>query len=194
MNSGFATTSAKKRPARISAWLVAAGCVALINEWTVALLFAPDGRLPFEGVVAVRVLDGCLLLWGLSAFRHATKLRLAALAHIAVVLVSVAVALEFSLALALRYPTSWFAKPVQPIAKQLYSRWRRVVQYDPACAQHHPKLGYILRPGTCTFENVEFSTTFEINSHGLRDDDESLKKPQVRVGGLHGDGLGRCPE
>lgn len=57
------------------------------------------------------------------------------------------------------------------------------IQYLPSCARYDPTLGYTLKPGTCTFSNIEFSNRFDINSAGLRDDEESLSEPEMIVAG-----------
>jgi len=57
------------------------------------------------------------------------------------------------------------------------------IQYLPSCARYDPTLGYTLKPGTCTFSNIEFSNGFHINSAGLRDDEESLSEPEIIVAG-----------
>lgn len=70
-------------------------------------------------------------------------------------------------------------------------RDRDLIQFSRACAQHDPQLGYVLRPGSCTFSGPEFSNTFRINSLGLRDDERSLDAPEVIVlGDSHGMGWG----
>ena len=56
-----------------------------------------------------------------------------------------------------------------------------IIQYEVDCARFDPTLAYTLRPGACEFENREFKTQVEINSLGLRDDEESLVAPEIIV-------------
>lgn len=60
---------------------------------------------------------------------------------------------------------------------------RKVIQFSPDCARHDAELGYTLKPGTCTFSAAEFNNRYQINRQGLRDDENSLDKPDVIVGG-----------
>lgn len=61
----------------------------------------------------------------------------------------------------------------------------------PECARHDPHLTYTLQPGTCLFSGKEFSNTLRINSQGLRDDEDSLRAPQIIVlGDSHAMGWG----
>ncbi|RJR44588.1 MAG: SGNH/GDSL hydrolase family protein [Deltaproteobacteria bacterium] len=55
------------------------------------------------------------------------------------------------------------------------------IQYDPDCAKYDPDLGYTLKPGNFIFANHEFSTTYHVNSLGVRDTEEALNSPQVVV-------------
>ncbi|MBN1871496.1 MAG: hypothetical protein JW800_02890 [Candidatus Omnitrophica bacterium] len=59
--------------------------------------------------------------------------------------------------------------------------FRNIIQYDSSCAKYDPTLTYTLRPGTCTFSNVEYGNVFHINSLGVRDDEDSLEVPAVIV-------------
>ena len=66
-----------------------------------------------------------------------------------------------------------------------------VIQYDPNCAKYDPDLSYILRSEGCVFEGKEFSTSYQVNSQGLRDDENSLSKPEIIVlGDSYGMGWG----
>jgi hypothetical protein len=62
-----------------------------------------------------------------------------------------------------------------------YREKRNMVQFMPECAVYDSSLAYILKPGTCTFSNVEFTTQYNINSMGVRDDEASLEQPEVIV-------------
>ncbi|MEW5984830.1 MAG: hypothetical protein AB1806_20955 [Acidobacteriota bacterium] len=104
---------------------------------------------------------------------------------IAIVNVGVALALlELSVlamlhvpALTVRLPTS-----ARDFTQKVYRHFRRnIIQFDPACARWDAVLGYTLRPGTCTFGNVEFSNEYLINSAGLRDAEGALDAPEVIV-------------
>jgi hypothetical protein len=83
-------------------------------------------------------------------------------------------------------------RPVRLLFQQVYRHFERsIVQFEPACARYDPELTYTLEPGSCTFENAEFSTELRVNRAGLRDDDASLEAPQVIVlGDSHAMGWG----
>jgi hypothetical protein len=73
-------------------------------------------------------------------------------------------------------------RPVRRLFQQVYRHFRRsIVQFEPACSRYDPELTYTLRPGRCTFSNVEFTTEVRTNRLGLRDDDAALEGPQVIV-------------
>ena len=61
------------------------------------------------------------------------------------------------------------------------------ISNDPSSSSSRPvprydaELTYILKPGGCTFANVEFSTELRVNRAGLRDDDAALEAPDVIV-------------
>lgn len=67
-----------------------------------------------------------------------------------------------------------------------------IIQFDQTLAQYDKDLFYTLKPNTeGSFENREFKTSFSVNSLGVRDDEKSLKAPQVVVlGDSHGMGWG----
>ena len=56
---------------------------------------------------------------------------------------------------------------------------RSTIQMEPACAVYDTGLFYTLKPGKCTFENLEFKTELEINNAGVRDHDAALHNPEV---------------
>jgi hypothetical protein len=60
---------------------------------------------------------------------------------------------------------------------------RRSIQFDQQCARYDPGLFYTLRPGRCDFRSREFSTHYEINRIGVRDDEASLDTPEIVVAG-----------
>jgi len=60
---------------------------------------------------------------------------------------------------------------------------RRLVQLEESSARYDPVLLYTLRPGRFTFSNREFSTSFEVNSLGVRDSEAALSAPDVLVTG-----------
>lgn len=77
------------------------------------------------------------------------------------------------------------------ISRGLYLNNRNFIQYDLACARYDPELTYTLRPGRCTFANIEFRTEVSVNSRGLRDDEASLERPEIVVlGDSHAMGWG----
>lgn len=72
--------------------------------------------------------------------------------------------------------------PIRQFVQKVYRHFNRtLIQFEPRCARHDPALAYTLRPGTCTFGNVEFSNDYRINHIGVRDDEGSLEAPAVIV-------------
>src|SRR5262247_1177276 len=57
----------------------------------------------------------------------------------------------------------------------------RADRFLAECGRYDPRLTYMLRFGGCHFTNVEFDTDIKVNSFGLRDDEDSLKDPEVIV-------------
>jgi hypothetical protein len=53
---------------------------------------------------------------------------------------------------------------------------RKIIQVTD-CARYDSVLFYLLKPGQCTFENREFEVVNQVNTAGLRDDEESLRFP-----------------
>src|SRR5919106_1646778 len=56
------------------------------------------------------------------------------------------------------------------LLRGIYLNNREFIQYNARCARYDARLTYTLRPGRCTFSNVEFMTVVEANRAGLRDD------------------------
>src|SRR4029079_7125411 len=104
------------------------------------------------------------------------------------------VLLEALLLLMLHVPglTAALPRPVRRLVQQVYRHFNRaLIQFDPRCAQYDAGLTYTLKPGTCTFENIEFRTTVHVNRLGLRDNEEALHAPDVIViGDSHAMGWG----
>jgi hypothetical protein len=78
--------------------------------------------------------------------------------------------------------------PRSPPALLPFFRWeyfyrRSIVQLDIGRARYDAELLYTLRPGRFTFANIEYSTLYEVNSLGVRDDEASLAQPQIVVAG-----------
>jgi hypothetical protein len=66
--------------------------------------------------------------------------------------------------------------------RNIYSaNYRNIIQDESQFARFDPYLKYTLKPGTFIFRNPEFSNEFKINKLGLRDDDISLKSPEIIV-------------
>lgn len=53
------------------------------------------------------------------------------------------------------------------------------IQYDRDASQFDSRLQYILKPGSHTFANWEFSTRVDVNKEGLRDSEQNLQSPEV---------------
>ena len=67
--------------------------------------------------------------------------------------------------------------------RQVYAHARHTIQLDPGQSIVDRELLYRLRPGTFTFANREFSTPFAVNSLGVRDSEDALRRPDVVVAG-----------
>jgi hypothetical protein len=77
------------------------------------------------------------------------------------------------------------------ISAQYMSNDRSIIQFMSSCAKYDSVLSYTLKPGTCRFENPEFSVEVRVNTIGLRDDEQSLDAPEVIViGDSHAMGWG----
>jgi len=104
------------------------------------------------------------------------------------------VIVEALLLLMLHVPglTGALPRPVRRLVQQIYRHFNRtLIQFDPQCAQYDPGLTYTLKPGSCTFENIEFRTEVHVNRLGLRDDESDLAAPEViAIGDSHTMGWG----
>jgi hypothetical protein len=99
-------------------------------------------------------------------------------------LIVAVVVVEIVLAVVMAAPSMAGPMPrgVRLLFQQVYRHFKRsLIQFEPACAQYDAELTYILKPGGCTFANVEFSTELRVNRAGLRDDDAALEAPDVIV-------------
>jgi lysophospholipase L1-like esterase len=108
-------------------------------------------------------------------------------AHIALVLFF---QLVVGIVLAEAILAAMYAHPSRhyPLALIRFFRWqyfyrRSIVQLDTGRARYDAELLYTLRPGRFTFANVEYSTPYEVNSLGVRDDEASLAQPAIVVAG-----------
>ena len=52
---------------------------------------------------------------------------------------------------------------------------------SPDCGRYDDGTFYTLKPGQCQFNNREFSVRLDVNSAGLRDDEASLRQPDIIV-------------
>jgi lysophospholipase L1-like esterase len=88
--------------------------------------------------------------------------------------------------------TGALPRPMRRLVQQVYRHFNRsLIQFDPDCAQYDAGLTYTLKPGTCTFANIEFRTTVHVNRLGLRDDEAALAAPEViAIGDSHTMGWG----
>lgn len=94
------------------------------------------------------------------------------------------VVVEIVLAVVVATPSAAAAMPrnVRHLFQQVYRHFKRsIIQFEPSCTQYDPGLTYILKPGRCTFANVEFSTELRVNRLGLRDEESALDAPDVIV-------------
>lgn len=63
--------------------------------------------------------------------------------------------------------------------KDYYRERDRAIIQVTDCAKYDSQLFYLLKPGQCVFTNREFNTHYDINSAGLRDDENSLNYPRI---------------
>ena len=99
-------------------------------------------------------------------------------------LIFAVVVVEIVLATMMAAPSAAGAMPrsVRVLFQQVYRHFKRsIVQFEPSCAQYDRELTYILKPGRCSFDNVEFRTELRVNRAGLRDEDSALEAPDVIV-------------
>jgi len=127
--------------------------------------------------------------------RQATRRRiLKGLGFIVYNLVAATILLEAIIVLMLHVPRVVGAspRPLRRLIQQVYRHFNRsLIQFDARCARYDPGLAYTLRPGTCTFENIEFKNMYRINSVGVRDEGALLEAPEVIVlGDSHAMGWG----
>ena len=54
-----------------------------------------------------------------------------------------------------------------------------IIQNKEDCAKYDKELFYTLKPGNCIFDIADSTDEYSINSLGVRDDEESLTKPDV---------------
>jgi hypothetical protein len=82
--------------------------------------------------------------------------------------------------------------PVRRLVQQVYRHFNRaLIQFNPDCAIYDPDVTYTLKPGVCTFGNLEFENRYSVNHLGLRDDEDDLVAPEVIVlGDSHAMGWG----
>jgi len=109
-------------------------------------------------------------------------------------LIAATVLLETGIVVMLHAPRAVGASPppVRRVIQQVYRHFNRsLIQFDPQCARYDPGLAYTLKPGACTFENIEFRNEYRINRVGVRDEDALLDAPEVIVlGDSHAMGWG----
>ena len=61
--------------------------------------------------------------------------------------------------------------PMRLLVQQIYRHFNRsLIQFDARCARYDAELFYTLKPGSCTWGNLEFSNEYRINRAGVRDD------------------------
>ena len=109
-------------------------------------------------------------------------------------LVAVVFIIEVVLVTMLHVPrlTASTPRPLRRLVQQVYRHFNRsLIQFDPLCARYDAGLAYTLKPGTCTFQNIEYANAFQINHLGTRDQEASLDAPEVIVvGDSHAMGWG----
>jgi hypothetical protein len=109
------------------------------------------------------------------------KKVMAIIFYFGLIVLATFIILEVIAALLLAFP-SRAVKVLGDVGKRIYmEEYVSIIQYEAQCAKYDPQVTYTLRPGRCSFNNSEFKTQYLINSLGLRDDEDSLNKPQIIV-------------
>ncbi|HEU5146194.1 MAG TPA: hypothetical protein VFT90_05750, partial [Chryseosolibacter sp.] len=96
--------------------------------------------------------------------------------------IGMAVALEMLLSYTLTNPAS-VPDFLLPHYQWYYATSDRNIFQVTDCAEYDPDFYYRFKPGSCIFENREFSVVNHFNSAGLRDDEGSLDNPSIVVMG-----------
>ncbi|MBL7132109.1 MAG: hypothetical protein ISS45_12040 [Candidatus Omnitrophica bacterium] len=94
--------------------------------------------------------------------------------------------LECIIALALHFPLLSKLGPdkFHSLVIRIYmDRYRSLIQLEPEYAHYDSDLTYTLKPGVFFFSNIEFKNRFQVNSLGVRDDEDSLNLPDIIVAG-----------
>ena len=91
--------------------------------------------------------------------------------------------LELSIAVSVYVPRIHQAFPISvrnALSKLYVERLAQHISLLPECAQFDPETFYTLKAnGTCRVSNIEFETTYSMNSAGLRDEEADLTAPTV---------------
>ena len=109
------------------------------------------------------------------------KKRIRFIAYNIVVVLVILCGIEWYLTAQLDDPANapaWMAKGLR---KYYHEYDCTIIQMHPEMARYDSGLFYTLKPGEFTFSNREFSTDFQVNSMGLRDDEASLQAPRMMV-------------
>ena len=169
--------------------LVVAGATA--NEWVLGRFLSPDAPLAPSTRTTILLVDVAVVGVGalVVALRNTLSLRVL-LVNVLVLGGLLGVAEVGALILA-RMPRLLPSGPLLELAREWYVEKRQTVQYLDECAEYDVERGYRLRPGRCAFSNTEFSTQIQVNSLGVRDDEQSLQGPEIIVlGDSHAMGWG----
>jgi lysophospholipase L1-like esterase len=82
-----------------------------------------------------------------------------------------------------KYPS--IRNGIQPVTEYMLNLARNIgsdmgsVQYLETGSRYDEELFYTFKPGTFTFQHIDFKNDYRINSKGARDDEQSLKNPDV---------------
>lgn len=94
--------------------------------------------------------------------------------------VALLIVIEGLLLVGLKNPSAIPAFMLGPFRDYYQFSDRKIVQVTD-CGRYDSGLYYTLRPGQCVFANREFETQLNINSAGLRDDENSLFYPKTII-------------
>jgi hypothetical protein len=75
-----------------------------------------------------------------------------------------------------------FLRATRTFLSPVYLYWYMpMCQWDPQISRYDPELQYTFSPGIWEFDGLEFRTQLAINSLGVRDDEQSLREPEIII-------------
>ena len=103
---------------------------------------------------------------------------------ILIIIILILLILEIVMLFLVRHPRvlQIFSHKLQNVITYLYVQSeRKIMQFQEGCGCYHPDLGYTLKPGKFVFAEREFSNDYFINSLGVRDAEDALRRPEIVI-------------